>query len=111
MQPPDCTGLSDLPDAALEVIFSFCATKDTVPSLCLVCQRWLDVYQKSSIPLPLLSLSGPLDCTWVVHHAKKLTKVGLLLLPATPPCCAARTHSSCPYLYNQFPRGQQKQRM
>lgn len=79
MQPPDCTELSDLPDAALELIFSLCATKDTVPSLCLVCERWLGVYQRSNIPLPLLSLSGPLDCSWVKHHAKKLIKVGLLL--------------------------------
>lgn len=74
--PQPTTELSDLPDAALEAIFHFCADSTaTVASLCLVCQRWRCVYQQSSIPLPHLSLTGPLNEQWVQQHARKLIKV------------------------------------
>lgn len=71
-QPPQ---LSDLPDVVLEVAFGFCADRETVPIICLVCQRWRSVYQHSSIPLPLLSLKAPVNEQWVQQHAKKLKKV------------------------------------
>lgn len=71
------TQASDLPDAVLEVVFSFCASKDTVAAICLTCQRWLTIYQRSNIPLPLLSLTGPLHDNWMRASAQKLVRVGV----------------------------------
>lgn len=71
----DNTHVSDLPDVVLEAIFGFCATKETVQSICLVCRRWLSVYQHSSITLPMVSLTAPLHESWMQQHGQKLVKV------------------------------------
>lgn len=95
--PQPATQLSDLPDAALEAVFHFCADSTAaVASLCLVCQRWRCVYQQSSIPLPQLSLTGPLNEQWVQQHSRKLIKVsGGECRPRRPPLtCPHCSHYS-----------------
>lgn len=92
------TELSDLPDAVLEMIFRSCcaaassAKQDThsvATTLCLVCQRWRGVYERSSIPLPQLTLTAPLPEPRMQLHARKFCKVRFGGMVDDSPCAAA----------------------
>lgn len=94
------TTLSDLPDAALEAVFSFCPDAATIPTICLVCQRWQSVYQHSSIPAPPLSLMAPLNEQWMQQHARKLRKVGSTADVAQQLLCVIDTGCKSPNLHS-----------
>lgn len=76
------TGISDLPDAALEAIFGCCcSTTKNLQAVRLVCSHWHNVLTQSTVPFPRLTLTAPLLEGWMQQHAKHMVQVSKKQVP------------------------------